>query len=71
MSVKKYKTFEEAEKDLIEIKIDEKYYKNALNFIEEALSFAKLRKIPKGIFKYKTFEEAEKDSIKWIINIKE
>ncbi len=69
MPVKKYKTFEEAEKDLWVINPDEDYYKKAFEFIDSGLKLLKSRKIPKGVFKYKTFEEAEKDAFKWITNL--
>ncbi len=67
MPVKKYKTFEEAERDLWVLNPDEEYYKRALHFVSSGLKLAINRKIPHGIFKYKTFEEAEKDTFKWLI----
>ena len=65
MSIKKYKTFEEAEKDLWVLNPDEKYYKKIRELFEFYSEILKNRNIPRGIFKYKTFEEAEKDKFKW------
>ena len=65
MTVKKYKTFEDAEKDLWVLTPDKRYYKKILKLFDNRL-FSKINKCPKGIFKYKTFEDAEKDKLKWL-----
>lgn len=57
--IKKFKTFEEARRDLWEMNPDENYYKRLTKFYELA-SMLKKRKLPRGIFKFKTFEEAQK-----------
>ena len=59
MPVQKFKTFEEAEKALWNLKPDDAY----LSRVAELWDFAnKLNPIsyPKGIFKFKTIEEANK-----------
>ncbi len=67
MPVKKYKTFEEAEKDLWIINPDEKYYEKVWKMFEFSTEILKNKNVPRGVFKYKTFEEAEKDKFKWIV----
>jgi len=59
MPVKKYKTFEEAERDLWVLNPDEEYYKRLKSFLCFSLMI-NVKKFPRGIYKYKTFEEAEK-----------
>jgi len=57
--IKKFKTFEEAQKDLWVMNPDDVYYKRLSGFYELASSLIK-RKISRGVFKFKTFEEARK-----------
>jgi len=57
--IKKFKTFEEARRDLWVMNPDDVYYKRLSEFYELAASLIK-RKIPQGIFKFKTFEDAQK-----------
>ncbi len=57
--VKKFKTFEEARRDLWEMHPSDEYYKRVISFYELASHFVK-RKVQKGVFKFKTFEEAQK-----------
>ena len=65
MPVKKYKTFEDAEKDLWVLNPDEEYYKKIWELFKFSSEILKSRNIRRGVFKYKTFEEAEKDKFKW------
>ncbi len=67
MTVKKYKTFEEAEKDLWILSPDKEYFKKILKLFDNKLC-CKVRKCPKGVFKYKTFEEAENERFKWLLS---
>jgi hypothetical protein len=55
--IKKFKTFEEAQRDLWVMNPDEAYYQRLKEFYDFALTFNK-RKLPRGVFKFKTFEEA-------------
>ena len=67
MLIKKYKTFEEAEKDLWVLEPDENYYKK----LRKILNFdiiINVKKFPRGIYKYKTFEEAENHRWKTLID---
>ena len=66
MSIKKYKTFEEAEKELWVMEPDNNYYKKILKLFDNRI-FSNVKKLKKGVFKYKTFEEAEKDRFECII----
>lgn len=56
--IKKFKTFEEARRDLWVMNPTPEYYKRVVNFYELASHFVK-PKVQKGIFKFKTFEEAQ------------
>ena len=56
--IKKFKTFEEAEHDLLCFNPDEAYYKRVIEFYELASHLIK-RKPFKGVLKFKTFEEAQ------------
>lgn len=65
--IKKFKTFEDAERDLWIIKPDKDYFRRVFGFLDEFfLRF--IKKFPRGIYKYKTFEEAEKHRLKWLLN---
>ncbi len=65
MTIKKYKTFEEAEEALWCLNPDEKYFKNVLRLFDNRL-LINIRKAKRGVFKYKTFEEAEEERLKWL-----
>jgi hypothetical protein len=56
--IKKFKTFEEARRDLWEMNPSPDYYKRVFNFYGLASDIIK-RKLHKGVFKFKTFEEAQ------------
>ena len=60
--LKKFKTFEEAQRDLWEMHPSEEYYKRVINFYGLASHLVK-RKVPKGVFKFKTFEDAQKQKM--------
>ena len=55
--IKKYKTFEDARRDLWEMNPDKKYFNRVLNFYDLASGLVKC-KIKRGVFKFKTIEEA-------------
>ncbi len=60
MSVKKYRTFQEAEEDLWNMNPDEAWVKKAFRLFR-VLRLGKRVPVKKGITKYRTIEEAEKD----------
>ena len=60
--IKKFKTFEDARRDLWEMHPSEEYYKRVINFYELASHLVK-QKVKKRVFKFKTFEEAQKQSL--------
>lgn len=64
MPVKKFKTFEEAERDLWCFKPDKNYYKRIEKLFKNAKALYKI-KYPKGVHKYKTIEEADKQLLEW------
>ncbi|NUN10289.1 MAG: hypothetical protein HUU54_14035 [Ignavibacteriaceae bacterium] len=64
--IKKFKTFEEARRDLWVMNPDDAYYNRVFRFYELAASLSK-RKVPKGITKFRTFEEAQKHREKYYI----
>lgn len=57
--IKKFKTFEEARRDLWVMEPNDEYYRRVIAFYDLAASLIKPRSIEKGIFKFKTFEEAQ------------
>ncbi|NUM69717.1 MAG: hypothetical protein HUU43_02630 [Ignavibacteriaceae bacterium] len=57
--IKKYKTFEEARRDLWVMEPDEAYYKRVIAFYELAATIMKPRSIEKGFFRFKTFQDAQ------------
>lgn len=57
--IKKFKTFEDARRDLWEMNPSEIYFKRVKKFYRLA-SFLVKHKIERGVFKFKTFEDAEK-----------
>ncbi len=64
MPVKKFKTFEEAERDLWCFKPDEAYFERVRKIFDMAYKLY-TPNYPKGVHKYKTFEEADADMQKW------
>ena len=58
--IKKYKNFEEAERDIWVFTPDEGYYKNTFSLLRSCLLKKIAKQFPRGIFKYKTHEEAQK-----------
>jgi hypothetical protein len=59
MPVKKYKSFEDAERDLWIVNPDEAYLKRAFEMIDFGRNILK-RNYPKGkVFKFKSIEEAQ------------
>lgn len=59
MPVKKYKTFEEARRDLWILNPDDKYLQRLRNLFIASEKLSN-RKISRGIKKYKTIEEANR-----------
>jgi len=57
--IKKFKSFEEARRDLWVMNPDENYYRGLKEFYALASKLIK-PKYPKGLYKFKTFEEAQK-----------
>jgi hypothetical protein len=57
--VKKFKSFEDARRDLWVMEPTDEYYKRVIEFYELASKLVK-PKIQRGVFKFKTFEEAQK-----------
>lgn len=57
--IKKFKTFEEARRDLWVMNPDATYYKKLFELFELAFTLSKPN-YPKGLYKFKTFEEAQK-----------
>lgn len=57
--IKKFKTFEEARRDLWVMKPDAEYYKRLRTLYEFAEKFNKNKKSIRGIFKFKTIQEAQ------------
>jgi len=64
MPVKKFKTFDDAAKDLWVYNPDDQYYQN-LKAIFEFWSKITQRKIKKGIQKFTTISEANKEKLKY------
>ncbi len=64
--VKKYKSFEEAQKDQWVFEPDEDYFKMVLSMHSMSLLTRIGKKIKRGAYKYKKFEDAQKDELKWL-----
>jgi hypothetical protein len=66
-SIKKYKTFKEAQFDLYLFEPDKKYIEMILSM--HSMDFLNNigKKIKKGVYKYKTFQDAQKDEMKWLL----
>ena len=67
MAVQKFKSFEEAEKALLNFNPDSEYYKNVRVFYK---LFSKLSKFsyPKGVYKFRSLEEADEHKMNAILN---
>ena len=63
MGIKRYKRFEDAERDLWKISLGK-------NNLKDVFTIFRLRglknKCPRGIFKYKTIQDAMIDAEKWL-----
>jgi hypothetical protein len=64
MPVKKFRTFEEAERDLWCFEPDERYFKRVSKMFKKAKELYN-PSYPKGVHKYRTIEEAQEDMDKW------
>jgi len=64
MPVYKYKTFEDAERDLWNFHPDEEYFRKVAELWEFANKLCPIT-YPKGIFKYRSIEEANKQRDEW------
>jgi hypothetical protein len=58
MPVKKFKSFEEAERDLWVFEPDERYYKRLRAFYNFAAKFC-LARFPSAVFKFRSIQEAK------------
>jgi hypothetical protein len=58
MPVKKFKSFEEAERDLWVFEPDERYYERLRGFYNFAAKFSVAR-FPSAVFKFRTIQEAK------------
>jgi len=58
MPVKKFKTFDEAERDLWCMEPDEAYYKRVIKLFDTTRKLYK-PKLKPGLYKYKTIHEAQ------------
>jgi hypothetical protein len=65
MGIKKYTTFEDAERDLWKISSNRTILKDVFA-IFHLQQFKKVLKCPKGILKYKTIQDADMDAEKWL-----
>jgi hypothetical protein len=65
MGIKKYTTFEDAERDLWRTSSGRNSLKEVFT-IFHLKQFKKVFKCPRGIFKYKTIQDAEIDAEKWL-----
>jgi len=65
--LKKYKTFEEAERDQWVFEPDENYFKIALSRLSMEPLIKIGGRIKRGLYKYKRFEDAQKDELKWLL----
>ena len=59
--VKKFRTLEEAERDLWVMEPDEGYYWRVLRLLD---AFPR-RPAPRGIFRYRSLEEAQRERERW------
>lgn len=66
MSVRKFKSFEDAERALWCFKPDEAYYKKVAALWELGNKLCP-PDFPRGIFKYRTIEDANRDKEKWVL----
>ncbi len=65
MGIKKFTTFEEAERDLWKINSGKNSLKEVFA-VFRLKHFKKLLNCPSGIFKYKTIQDADADAEKWL-----
>ena len=65
--VKKYKTFEEAQKDQWVFNPGKDYFQKVLLMHSSRLLKRIGEKHQQGVFRYKTFADAQKDDLKWIL----
>jgi hypothetical protein len=66
MPIKRFRTLEEAELDLICPKPDAAYFRRLARLLASRPIFT-ARGIPRGILKYRTMEEADRDAEKWLL----
>lgn len=61
--VKKFRTLEEAERDLWVMEPDEGYYRRVLRLLDTLPR----RPAPRGIFRYRSLEEAQRERERWSV----
>lgn len=66
MPIKRFRTLEEAELDLLCPKPDAAYFRRLARLLASRPAFA-ARGIPRGMLKYRTLEEADRDAEKWLL----
>ena len=66
MPIKRFRTLEEAELDLICPKPDAAYFRRLARLLASRPMVA-ARGIPRGLLKYRTMEEADRDAEKWLL----
>lgn len=66
MALRKYKTTEEAELDLICVKPDSAYFKRIAKLLHTGAG-SSFRKFPGGLIKYKTMQEADEEAERWLL----
>lgn len=67
MPVLKYKTFEDAEKNLWNFMPDDNYFKMVLSLNSIIFKMSIIKDFPHGVYKYKTIEDAQKDMKDWLM----
>ncbi len=65
--VKKYKNFEEAQKDQWVFNPGKDYFEKVLFMLSMGLLKRIGSKFPRGVFKYESFEDAQEDDLQWIL----
>ncbi|NCO84407.1 MAG: hypothetical protein COZ31_11815 [Nitrospirae bacterium CG_4_10_14_3_um_filter_44_29] len=67
MPVLKYKTFEDAEKNLWNFAADDNYFKMVLSLNSTMFKQTIVRDFPHGVHKYKFLKDAQKEMENWLM----
>ena len=65
MPIKKFKSFEEAEKDLWCFEPDEEYFRRGRAMWDRAEKMRPKLRVAPGVYKYKSIEEANRQMDQW------